>query len=827
MKKTTKLLIFGVFAFILSTVLSVTAFMKDSSIRSFSVNTGSASAASELGAIEWFKGRDGFYYVFLPSTADRSDLTVWYDADKEIYCTPVNAQSEDAELFSVAEEETSEEESATVMLENGMATGIFASDDEFVITCGVEEYYVKVLQADGQSTIYLNTESGSMDAVHADKEHKEEGSIIILNENGKVEYNGDLDYIKGRGNTSWQQPKKPYNIKLSKKADLFGMGKDKKWCLIANDTDKTMTRNALVYDLAYNMGIDTTGFAEFVNLYLNGEYAGLYMLTEKVDPGEDRIDIYDLEGDTEDLNEKDLDEYSRGGDYNSDKWNTKKYFNIPNNPENITGGYILELEKLYRYKDEPSGFVSKRGQAVIVKTPEYASKAQVEYISNYYGEFEDALYSASGVNSKGKHYSEYIDMESLARMYVLMEFTSVFDGCSSSFFMWKDTDEKICFGPAWDFDNCLGYGWANNAINHVENTADPELLYIQTTFMGTQAEYRKSLLAQAFTHNDFQALVEDVWATDFADYFDTFYANIGSYAEDIESSFIMNSIRWNRFSTTNQETISSKQKTLTEQIYKYVDTRYAFLGNVYAEDTYFVKYDLGAYGSKLLHDLTLYKEGDTATVLKAPGVRVNTMKFVSWVDDNGKQYQAGDKITITGNVSLHARWTEKTTTTETTTKPPVTETTTVTTTETTTAASETQLIISANSSIVVNEDIKMVVSAADSGCEDISAQLENKNFVILSADGEKLAADALVGTGCRIQLLDANGCEVSEYSIIVKADTDGNGKITAADARHALRTAAQLETLEGAYSYAGDMTGDGKITASDARKIIRISAGLE
>ena len=170
MNKTTKLLIFGVFAFILSTVLSVTAFMKDSSIRSFSVNTGSASADSELGAIEWFKGRDGFYYVFLPSTADRSDLTVWYDADKEIYCTPVNAQTEAAELFSVAEEETAEEEtaeeeSATVMLENGMATGIFASDDEFVITCGVEEYYVKVLQADGQSTVYLNTESGSMDAV--------------------------------------------------------------------------------------------------------------------------------------------------------------------------------------------------------------------------------------------------------------------------------------------------------------------------------------------------------------------------------------------------------------------------------------------------------------------------------------------------------------------------------------------------------------------------------------------------------------------------------------------------------------------------------------
>lgn len=586
-----------------------------------------------------------------------------------------------------------------------------------------------------------------------------------------------------------------------------------------------MIRNALVFDLAYNMGLETTGFTEFVNLYLNGEYAGLYMLTEKVDPGKDRIDIYDLEGDTEDLNEKDLDEYPRGGDYNSDKWNTKKYFNIPNNPENITGGYILELEKLYRYKDEPTGFVSKRGQAVIVKTPEYASKAQVEYISSYYGEFEDALYSANGYNSKGKHYSEYIDMESLARMYVIMEFTSVFDGCSSSFFMWKDTDSKICFGPAWDFDNCLGYGWANNAVNHVENTADPELLYIQTTFMGPQAEYRKSLLAQAFTHNDFQALVEEIWATDFADYFDEFYANIGSFTADIESSFIMNSIRWDHFSTADREKIIAKQKTLAQKIYDYVDVRHAFLGNIYAEDTYFVKYDLGAYGSKLLHDLTVYKEGDTATVLKAPGVRGSTMKFVAWKDDAGNLYYPGDKLTITGNVSLHAKWEEKTTVTETTTKAPVTETTTVAT--TIPEEPERELLLTDSSSIVVSEEMKMLEISAASECSDIAAQLKNKSFVILGADGKKLDDASFVGTGCRIALLDKNGCKVNEYTFVVRADVDGNGKITAADARCALRSAAQLDILEGFYSVAADMNTDEKITASDARKIMRISAGLE
>lgn len=637
MKKTIKLILTTFVFILLAATLFVTAAAANSEIKSFAVNTASAENASDLGAVEWYKASDGSYYIFLPASADKGNLTVWFTANADVMC-------------------------GGTKLVSGEATDAFANGDSFTLTCGAASYSVKVLQAANEGTVYINTESGNMDAIHADKNHKESGNIIILDEKGNVQYDGELDSIKGRGNSTWNQAKKPYNIKLDKKTDLFGMGKNKSWCLIANATEPAMIRNKLVYDFAYNIGVETTGFSHQINLYLNGEYTGLYLMTEKVDIGENRVDIYDLEGATEDVNTKDLDEYRLAGAQNSQIWGTIKYANIPNNPDEITGGYLLELEKIYRYVNEASGFITDKGQAVVVKTPEYASKAQVEYISSYYQDFEDALYSATGYNSKGKHYSDYIDVDSLARMYVITEFTAIFDGCSSSFFLWKDVNGKLTAGPAWDYDGSLGNGQPNNLINHIPNSADPRLLFAQTCFIGNHAENTKSLLAQAFTHHDFQEKVQEIWAGDFSDYYPTFYSNIGIYKNEITSSFIMNSIKWNNFGTTDITTITNRQNSLVKVIYDYVDIRYPFLQNVYSADTYFVKYDIGKYGKALVHDTKVYKSGDKATVLAAPQPTSSNMKFVGWStnpDGDGNIYNAGDKIVVTDNTTLYAQWQSK------------------------------------------------------------------------------------------------------------------------------------------------------------------------
>ena len=633
MKNLSKLLFTLLTVMLLSMILIVSA--SADNISTLSVDADSAESALDRGAVKWYYANN-VYYLFLPSGADSSNMTVWFDADADVFCNGTQ-------------------------LKNGEKTSVFAEGGDYVLTCGEAEYKLKVLKSENVGTIYVTTESGNMAAVHANKEHKEPGEITILDKDGNVQYDNTLDYIKGRGNSTWLADKKPYNIKLDEKADLFGMGKHKSWCLLSNPGDGSQIRNDLCYDFARALGIETTTDSFHVNLYLNGEYAGLYLVTEKVDIGENRVDIYDLEGETEDVNEKDLDEYKLGGAQNSRELGTIKYAEIPNNPDEITGGYLLETEKIYRYVNEVSGFISDIGQCIVVKTPEYASKAQVEYISSYYQDFEDALYSPTGYNMKGRHYSEYIDMDSFAKIYVLLEFISNFDGCSSSFYMHKDVGGKLTVGPGWDFDLGLSQHQPNDLINHVPDVADPHLLYIQTCFIGNHAENRKSLLGQMFSHNDFQEKVQQVWANEFQSYYPTFREEIGTRSETVSSAVTMNAIRWNIYGTSNIDNINATYTSQITEIQNYVDTRYPFIQNAYREDTYFVKYDVGEYGKALVHDQTVYEAGSTAVVLNAPESNDSKLRFAYWsTEPNGmsETYGAGDTITVTENVRLFAQWEE-------------------------------------------------------------------------------------------------------------------------------------------------------------------------
>lgn len=631
MKKIIKLTLLSVSVILLCSFMSVFVFASNSSVTDFSVASNQTGESSDISDIQWYL-RDGKYYIFLPSHADRSNLVVTFNSTDPVYC-------------------------GETQLENGKTTNVFANGTDFTLTCGDSSYQVVVMQGSADGSIFITTESGNMDKIHADKSYKESGNILIVDKDGEIEYDGILNSIKGRGNSTWNLDKKPYNIKLDSKADLFGMGKSKKWCLLANANDFSYMRNMLAYDFAQKMGIDVTSSTKRVDLYLNGEYAGLYLITEKVEIGSNRVDIYDLEGETEDVNDKDLDEYSLKGAQNSRTWGTYKYADIPTNPDEITGGYLLELEKIYRYVNEPSGFITDIGQAVVVKSPEYASKAQVEYISGYYQEFEEALYSSTGYNSLGKHYSDYIDVDSLAEMYVLDEFASNFDGCSSSFYLYKDVNGKLVAGPAWDFDLGFGCALSNDLINHVENVADPSLLYIQTCFIGNHNEGRNALLAQAFSHNDFQLKVQEIWNTKVKDYYPTVLNNIDTWSSSIVSSVKMDMVLWNFFGTSNTTSIENSYLSSVSVVRNYVTARYAYLSQAYSNDTYFVKYDIGEMAKNTVHDRTIYKSGDKAVILAGPKVTDSMYEFKGWSlnpDGSGQLYNEGDEITVTDNTKLYA-----------------------------------------------------------------------------------------------------------------------------------------------------------------------------
>ena len=217
---------------------------------------------------------------------------------------------------------------------------------------------------------------------------------------------------------------------------------------------KTLIRNKVAYDLATDAGLPYSSRSEFADLYCNGEYMGNYQICEKVQIGENRIEIEDLEKATEKVNEQELEEYPAFGPKGGYKAGNRKGVKIPADPENISGGYLLELDYADRYKEEPSGFVTDRERPVVIKEPEYATRGQVNYIADYFQEFEDAVFSSDGrCPATGKGFWEYVDLKSLAKKYVLEEFVKNIDADRTSQFYYKPADSIAFCGPVWDYDN--------------------------------------------------------------------------------------------------------------------------------------------------------------------------------------------------------------------------------------------------------------------------------------------------------------------------------------------------------------------------------------
>ena len=148
--------------------------------------------------------------------------------------------------------------------------------------------------------VYINTENG---ASIVSKEDYINADLIIqgnetYNSGTTTLYNGVTE-IRGRGNSTWAQPKKPYKLKLDKKTDVFGMGKNKHWVLLANYLDESLLRNTLAYDLSGNMGMNQMSTV-FVDVILNGQFIGNYQFCEQVRVDSTRIDVFDWEGFCED-----------------------------------------------------------------------------------------------------------------------------------------------------------------------------------------------------------------------------------------------------------------------------------------------------------------------------------------------------------------------------------------------------------------------------------------------------------------------------------------------------------------------------------------------
>ncbi len=558
MKKLTAILLTAVIA--LSCVSLMGYADEAAGLTDFSVSVAFGGEKPEDAAekkTSWFNSDDD-YFLFIPTSIGAGEVTVNYE--------PANAQ--------VSIDGVSVENGGTVSLEG---------KDEIKVTCGAAEYDVDIIAESKVASVFIETDSGSLDYIHEVKGNEEEGNISIIGANGAdVEYAGRLE-IKGRGNSTWQMEKKPYNIKLDSKADLFEMGETKKWSLIANHGDPSLIRNALAYQAAENAGMPYTPQFTPVDVYINNDYMGAYILTTRIGVDGSNVDIYDLEGETKDANEEDVDTYAPNGLYGTYAGlieGSKKWYDIPNNPEEITGGYIIEMELANRYADEASGFVTTRSQPFTMKSPEFLTKAQIDYISEYYQSFEDAVYEGKSMEELNK----ICNVESLAQMYLLNEWCSNQDFGLTSTYFYKPVDDTLYAGPAWDFD--IGFG--NNDSNRYGNdytdptkwTACYNRMYRNTVFGTADIDEQPTVFNVLTKNEDFVKVLDSVWDEYFGAALDETITWVSDeYTKEIRGSAIANAIRWNIFGTTDVDEIDGRLDNMFVNVIEFADVKAETMSN--------------------------------------------------------------------------------------------------------------------------------------------------------------------------------------------------------------------------------------------------------
>lgn len=258
----------------------------------------------------------------------------------------------------------------------------------------------------GLPVVYVNTQGGvgvysKTEYVPATMKIKGVGNIPGLEE---VACN-----IRGRGNTTWTWPKKPYLIKMEKRTSVLGFPKHKRWVLLANFMDRTMMRNLVSMKVSSMMtNLAWTPRCRPVELVLNGKHVGNYLLIEQVRVDENRVNISE------------------------------------------TDGYLFELDFHYdnpiQWKDHNIPFAIKNPDEDVI------TQEQINYAKNYIAEVANAIYGANFTDPENG-YAKYLDVDSYIDYWLVYEVMTNHElGNPGSVLFHKDVNGKLTAGPCWDFD---------------------------------------------------------------------------------------------------------------------------------------------------------------------------------------------------------------------------------------------------------------------------------------------------------------------------------------------------------------------------------------
>jgi hypothetical protein len=361
-----------------------------------------------------------------------------------------------------------------------------------------ESSYMVVVAYSELPIVYLTTPEHA--AISSKTEYIAQSTFVLANtEDGK----NDLIVsegmnIKGRGNSTWGYPKKPYAIKFDEKQSVLGLPKDKSWVLLANWMDRTVMRNAVAFAIAKKTkALKWTPNGEFVDVVLNGKFIGNYYLCEKIKISKNRVNITEID-------------------------NTKQ---VITEGDELTGGYLVELDTYY---DEDFKFRTSKDLPVNFKSPdENVPQEQIDYLKGYFDNLESILYSDNFPTETG-NYEDLIDVDSFIDWWFVHELTQNAEPTHpKSSYMHKDRLGKLVAGPAWDFD------WGTFRQN-------------VTSFVDKGTIYYGAL----FKDPAFVARVKEKWAESRPD-FESVLDFIDSEYEYIRPSAEYNCTLWPISQTTN------------------------------------------------------------------------------------------------------------------------------------------------------------------------------------------------------------------------------------------------------------------------------------
>ena len=447
---------------------------------------------------------------------------------------------------------------------------------------------LSILHGSSIPSLYLDMEKRELNKANENKHYVvTEGTAKYIEKDGNVSYDGTLTSFKGRGNSTFAYSKKPYQVKLARKADFSGMGKGKTWLLIANWLDLSLLRNEVAMQLSRQIGMRYALDCQMADVYINGNYQGLYLVTEKVQIGENRINITNLEDATIAVNQTAVENAKHFKETKTEGLQMLRGYNIAQDPADITGGYILEIEKTHRFTEKiPNGFRTANGLSVTVKEPTYASRSQVTYIGKLVSDFHKAVLAEDGYSpNTGKYYADYINMDSWALKWWVEEISKNYDAMASSQFFYKDSDRVdplLYAGPCWDYDLSMGNMYATNFVYGSVPTRD---------YVAVHSTKSTNLYRALYLHEEFHQLLKETYRERVRPALAILLGETGAAAEDsirsfdayaaeIEASSEMNYTRWpesivngyyKKSGTTHEKSVAYLKRFLQERM-EYLDS---------------------------------------------------------------------------------------------------------------------------------------------------------------------------------------------------------------------------------------------------------------